>query len=201
MAVPVQEPHVFIKDEVGLGHQAVRFRNKGLLPAVSTTKMVEFFIRNNELPTISEGGSRVVFSFHYQDLKAFPAKRLKRVDMPIHILQVVEFANYRVNLEPDTVLLAPECNFVQDLDLVSRSSSDLDVRGFVKRIAADREDVDVLAVLFKKPFLDKTTIRDDGNRFEAEVLLAEIHHVAEKLRVQERLPASKINFPHTSLLE
>lgn len=119
--------------------------------------------------------------------------------MFVHIFHVVQLVDDGIKLELDVVLLTPPCDLIQLLDIVPRPSSYINVRGFVKGVAADSKDVERLAVLAEEVFAEKTAVGDDGNGLEAQFLLAEVHHLAQKFGVEEGLAASEVDLLHAGL--
>ncbi len=199
--VPVQESQVLIQNEVGFGHQLVRLSDETFLCSVSVAELFVLVVCDEKLAHIAQGLCRVIFTVDHQNLEAFPSEGLEVGKVVVHVFLEVQFADHGIDLEFDPVFLAPVCDPVEYLDLITRSSSDVNVRPFVERVAGYSDDVDVSAMPSQEGFLYEAAICDYRNGLQSQLLLAEINHLAQEFGVDEGLSSSKVDFAHTGPFE
>lgn len=151
------------------------------------------------LGLVHGGGGGVVLARDEQDLETLPAVGLQGGDVPVHVLVVVVSADDAVELEQDAVLATPARDAEQLADVRALATADFDIGGFVEAVARDGQDVEVGRVRADPALGDLGPVGDDADRFDLEILLAVVDHLAQHARVQERLAAREVDFLHARL--
>lgn len=200
-AVTVKKAHVLVKNEIRFRHEVVGLRYKGRVMVVLSAEESVLLVRDEEFAAIPERIVGIVFASNNEHLKRLPSERLESLDVRIHVFHVVEATDDSIELEFDSILLAPRRDLVELRHLVARATTDFDVGLLVERVAGDSQDVDVRAVFLEKALLDETAVANDGDRFEAQIFLAEVYHLAEELGIEERLSTGEVNLSHPGSLE
>jgi len=176
---------------------------------VLLAEYLKLLIRDLERPSVADGfgdlavlvNRAAVLARLDQDLKALPSRRRDLGNGGHHVLVEIVAADDGVHLEEDVVLLAPQRDLLETLDVVAVASADALVCVFVKRVAGHSHDVDIFAVGLEPGFVYDGAIGHDGDGFELEDSLAELAEVAEVLLVQKRFATSKVDLLHASFFK
>lgn len=99
-----------------------------------------------------------VLAVNEQHLKDLPSERRQGLDVFVHVLFVVVTTNNGVQFELNFVLAAPLGDFVHLFHVLAVASPNLYIGWFIKAIARDGEDVQVLAPFLEPALFDLAAV-------------------------------------------
>lgn len=153
------------------------------------------------VPRGGRGGGGVVLARDEQDLETLPAVGLQGRNVAVHVLGVVVRADDAVELEQHAVLATPARDAEQLAGVRALAAADLDVGGLVEAVAGHGQGVEVGRVRADPGLGDLGPVGDDADRFNSQLLLAVVDHLAQHARVQERLAAREVDLLHPRLCQ